>query len=83
MPPRPESGLLARLPGVPARFGSSGQIAGPIAIDGEHLRQNLAHLRWFIVDDSLRGAGVGRQLLGETISFCKNQHFAEVHLWTF
>lgn len=71
----PQNGLWVAL--------DSGRIAGSIAIDGEHLGQNLAHLRWFIVDDSLRSAGVGRQLLGEAISFCKKQHFAEVHLWTF
>jgi hypothetical protein len=37
------------------------RIVGTIAIDGEDLGENRAHLRWFIVDDSVRGGGVGRR----------------------
>ncbi|MBI1772590.1 MAG: GNAT family N-acetyltransferase, partial [Burkholderiales bacterium] len=42
-----------------------------------------AHLRWFIVDDELRGGGIGRRLLKEAISFCEQQQFSEIQLWTF
>lgn len=59
------------------------RIVGTIAIDGEDLGSNAAHLRWFIVDDGLRGSGVGRRLLSEAISFCDRQGFSEVQLWTF
>ncbi|QEI06536.1 MarR family transcriptional regulator [Pigmentiphaga aceris] len=59
------------------------RIVGSVSIDGEDLGQNLAHLRWFIVDDGLRGAGLGRQLLAQALDFCDRQGFAAVHLWTF
>lgn len=59
------------------------RIVGSVSIDGEDLGQNVAHLRWFIVDDGLRGAGVGRRLLAQALAFCDRQGFATVHLWTF
>jgi len=59
------------------------QIVGSVAIDGEDLGNNTAHLRWFIVDDGLRGVGVGQALLTDAIAFCDRQGFEEVHLWTF
>lgn len=59
------------------------QIVGSVAIDGEDLGNNEAHLRWFILDDSCRGSGVGRRLLNEAMSFCDSQNFAAVRLWTF
>lgn len=46
------------------------QIVGSVAIDGEDLGNNEAHLRWFILDDSCRGSGVGRRLLNEAMAFC-------------
>lgn len=59
------------------------QIVGSVAIDGEDLGNNEAHLRWFILDDSCRGSGVGRRLLSEAMNFCDSQDFAAVQLWTF
>lgn len=59
------------------------QIVGSVAIDGEDLGNNEAHLRWFILDDSCRGSGVGRRLLNEAMAFCDSQNFAAVRLWTF
>src|SRR5450830_1865940 len=38
------------------------RIVGSVAIDGQDLGDNKAHLRWFIVDDGLRGAGAARRL---------------------
>ena len=43
------------------------RIVGSIAIDGQDLGNNQAHLRWFILDDGCRGGGVGRQLLREAV----------------
>ncbi|MBQ3301478.1 MAG: GNAT family N-acetyltransferase, partial [Eggerthellaceae bacterium] len=51
--------------------------------DGEDLGANIAHLRWFIVDDSARGSGAGRKLLSAALAFADEQGFAETHLWTF
>ncbi|WP_026432099.1 MarR family winged helix-turn-helix transcriptional regulator [Paracidovorax oryzae] len=61
-----------------------GRIAGSVAIDGEDLGPDTAHLRWFIVDDGVRGGGVGRQLLEAALAFVDARPaFAETHLWTF
>lgn len=59
------------------------RVVGTVAIDGEDLGSNRAHLRWFIVDDAIRGSGIGRRLLSEAIAFCDRLEFAETHLWTF
>ena len=65
------------------RATREGRVVGTIAIDGEDLGQGLAHLRWFIVDDAIRGDGAGRKLLMEAIAFCDQHAFAQTHLWTF
>lgn len=59
------------------------RIVGSVAIDGEDLGGNQGHLRWFIVDDGLRGAGVGRQLMDAAMAFCDAQRFVVTQLWTF
>lgn len=60
-----------------------GAIVGSVTIDGEDLGNNIAHLRWFIVDDGLRGAGLGRRFIQAAVDFCDEQKFDETHLWTF
>ncbi len=60
-----------------------GRVTGSVAIDGEDLGHGIAHLRWFIADDSMRGTGAGRKLLSEALAFVDRQGFAETHLWTF
>jgi DNA-binding MarR family transcriptional regulator/GNAT superfamily N-acetyltransferase len=59
------------------------RIVGSVAIDGEDLGNNEAHLRWFILDDDCRGSGLGRKLIAEAMSFCNEQKFVSVQLWTF
>lgn len=59
------------------------QIVGSVAIDGEDLGNNEAHLRWFILNDDCRGQGVGKKLLKEAIDFCDQKQFSVVQLWTF
>ena len=61
----------------------AGEIVGSIAIDGEDLGEGKAHLRWVIVDDGLRGSGIGRRLVDAAVKFCDERAFPEVHLWTF
>jgi DNA-binding MarR family transcriptional regulator/GNAT superfamily N-acetyltransferase len=58
------------------------KILGSIAIDGELMGENRGQLRWFIVDDELRGTGVGRRLIKRAVKFCDEQGFDETHLWT-
>lgn len=60
-----------------------GEVVGTVAIDGEDLGSGIAHLRWFIIADDVRGQGVGRELLSAALEFCDRQGFRETHLWTF
>lgn len=62
---------------------SAGRIVGGIAIDGEDLGENTAHLRWFIVDDGVRGLGAGKALIDAALAFCDARGFAQTRLWTF
>ncbi|AKU48466.1 bifunctional helix-turn-helix transcriptional regulator/GNAT family N-acetyltransferase [Xanthomonas arboricola] len=62
---------------------SAGRIVGSLAIDGEDLGNDEAHLRWFILDDGCRGGGIGRHLLTEAVDFCDRQNFSAIKLWTF
>lgn len=61
----------------------NGKIVGSVAIDGQDLGNNEAHLRWFILDDGCRGGGIGRKLLSEAVNFCDQQKFSATQLWTF
>jgi len=70
----------------PARDGlwlliDGGRIAGSIAIDGADPAG--AHLRWFIVDDGLRGGGFGRRMLEAAMGFCRRAGHRTVYLKTF
>jgi len=57
-----------------------GQIVGSIAING--LPDHTAQLRWFLLDPSIRGAGLGKSLLNEALNFCRERRFKSVSLWT-
>ncbi|MFJ3048413.1 GNAT family N-acetyltransferase [Herbaspirillum chlorophenolicum] len=59
----------------------NGRTLASIAIDGDPA-SGVAHLRWFIVDDSLRGSGIGRALLERALAFA-DAHAFETYLWTF
>ncbi|MCB1541895.1 MAG: GNAT family N-acetyltransferase [Rhodoblastus sp.] len=74
-PPRADSRLWF------ARVGD--HVMGSIAIDGRHAATEGAHLRWFILDISLRGGGVGARLLDTALVFCRAQGFSGVYLSTF
>lgn len=60
----------------------NGAVIGSITIDGEDLGNNIAHLRWFILSERLRGKGVGRALLQKALDHSDNLGFDEIHLWT-
>jgi len=59
------------------------RIVASISIDGQDLGNNIAHLRWFIVDSTLRGSGLGRKLLTIAVQFCDDHDFSQIDLWTF
>ena len=60
----------------------NGEIIGSISIDGEDLDGNVAHLRWFILSEKLRGLGFGKTLLLRALDHCDGHGFDEIHLWT-
>ncbi|MGF6413925.1 GNAT superfamily N-acetyltransferase [Paraburkholderia sp. MM5482-R2] len=62
-------------------YVENGRTLASVVIDGDN-DTAVAHLRWFIVDDSLRGAGIGRQLLSHAMRFF-DERFDETYLWTF
>jgi GNAT superfamily N-acetyltransferase len=61
----------------------NGRVEGSVIIDGSHAADAGAHLRWFIVSDLFRGKGIGRDLLGMAVDFCRRKGHRKVYLWTF
>jgi len=61
----------------------NGNIEGSITIDSSSEVENIGHLRWFIISDSLKGSGAGNLLIKQAMSFCTNKKFKKVYLWTF
>lgn len=64
------------------RYTDGTRTLASIAIDSD-LAARTAHLRWFIVDESLRGMGVGRALLARALRFADTLDVDETYLWTF
>jgi GNAT superfamily N-acetyltransferase len=58
----------------------SENVAGSIAI--VEVSKEEAQLRWLLLHPKLRGQGIGRMLMETAISFCKEQDYATVFLWT-
>ncbi|MEN2487798.1 bifunctional helix-turn-helix transcriptional regulator/GNAT family N-acetyltransferase [Flavobacterium sp. B11] len=56
------------------------KIVGCIAI--QHQPENEAQLRWFLLDPSFRGLGIGKKLLNNAVDFCKEKKFKNVFLLT-
>jgi GNAT superfamily N-acetyltransferase len=57
-----------------------GRIVGCVAIVAA--AERTAQLRWFLVDPSARGAGLGKRLLHEAIAFARDCGYEGVILWT-
>lgn len=58
----------------------NGEIVGSVAVvkKADHLGQ----LRWFGVDTSMQGQGLGRRLLETAMQFCRRQGYTDLFLWT-
>lgn len=59
------------------------EISGSLAIDGEDMGADIAHLRWFIVGENARGSGAGKRLLDTALAFVDEHGFRATHLSTF
>jgi N-acetylglutamate synthase-like GNAT family acetyltransferase len=57
-----------------------GKIVGCIAIVAS--APDVAQLRWFLVDPSARGLGIGKTLVHEAVAFCRSCRYKSVILWT-
>ena len=57
-----------------------GKMAGSIAITKSN--DQVAQLRWFILDGNYHGLGIGKKLIETAIHFCKKQGYKHVFLWT-
>lgn len=57
-----------------------GKIVGCIAIvkRGGH----EAQLRWFGMDTTVQGLGIGNRLMETAMNFCRERHYTDVILWT-
>ena len=60
-----------------------GAFAGAIAIDGADAFGEGARLRWFIVDPQFQGGGIGKNLITQAVTFCRQKQIPKVFLWTF
>ena len=60
-----------------------GEFAGAIAIDGSRAVVEGARLRWFIVAPRFQGQGIGGELMGKAMRFCREAGHKRVYLWTF
>lgn len=57
-----------------------GRLVGSIAIGARP--GGAAQLRYFLVAGEYRGAGLGRHLLDEALTFCRDRGYDSVFLWT-
>jgi DNA-binding MarR family transcriptional regulator/N-acetylglutamate synthase-like GNAT family acetyltransferase len=55
-------------------------IVGSIAI--VNVDDHVAQLRWFLIEPSVRGKGLGKKLLHEAVGFCKRRGYRKIILWT-
>jgi N-acetylglutamate synthase-like GNAT family acetyltransferase len=56
------------------------ELVGCIAI--VEAAEEIAQLRWFLVDPRARGVGLGSKLIDEAVTFCRNTGYTSVILWT-
>jgi len=57
-----------------------GRLVGCVAIVAAS--DDVAQLRWYLVDPAVRGRGLGRRLLDEAVAFSRGCGYRSVILWT-
>lgn len=75
---RPRNGAWSAV----ERIGSQKNIVGTVFLDGDGMGERTARVRCFVVDEKLRGRGVGRKLVEALMDFVRNSDLDEVFLWT-
>jgi GNAT superfamily N-acetyltransferase len=58
----------------------NGAVAGCIAL--AMVSEEVSQLRWYYVDESLRGKGFGNRLMTLLTDFARNQGYKQIILWT-
>ncbi len=63
----------------------SNSVLGSITLDGSDPQHTNgeAHLRWFIMSPSLRGQGLGKELIGRVVSYARAAGYRSIYLDTF
>jgi GNAT superfamily N-acetyltransferase len=61
----------------------SDRFAGFLAVDGRRADDEGVRLRWFIVEPAFQGQGIGKELFGRAIDFCREKRYEKIYLWTF
>jgi GNAT superfamily N-acetyltransferase len=56
------------------------QVIGCVAIVAAS--DEVAQLRWFLVDPSARGIGLGKRLLNDAVGFSRDHGYQSIILWT-
>ncbi|MEK4661838.1 GNAT family N-acetyltransferase [Priestia sp. FSL H7-0729] len=46
------------------------------------VNEHTAQLRWFLIEPEARGAGWGRKLIEQAVSYAKEQGYTSIILWT-
>jgi GNAT superfamily N-acetyltransferase len=59
------------------------KFVGSVAIDGRLTETEGARLRWFIVDPTYQGLGLGKILAKKAVEFCRSAGHKSIYLWTF
>jgi len=57
-----------------------GLFKGSIAIT--KFKDDIAQLRWYILDESVQGEGAGKRLMDDALEFAKSRGYRKIILWT-
>ena len=65
--------------------GEPGRVFGSVTVDGSdpELPDSWAHLRWFILDESLAGQGLGKLMIDRIVTFARDAGYRAIYLTTF